>query len=236
MVGGALSWSVRRVARNQRASRKVSEQTQEALTNLSAMTQAIKAGQNWPKGAGAPTITVKPQALKVKGLIGPNAHPLSHGFEPGAHHILVNDREQVAQAFSFTGAKIWALPAMARGQGDDREWKLRNTDTPPGLYETGAVYRDWERNPQPGRSHTAMAFGWVALDLIELEEQERRYGRAGMMVHGGGSGLGWPGAWAPLQGLTPTYGCIRMHNAHLQQRVLPLLKTGRLFWSVYQEA
>jgi hypothetical protein len=81
-----------------------------------------------------------------------------------------------------------------------------------------------------------MSFGWVSIDLIELEEQERRYGRAGMMVHGGGSWLGWPGAWAPLQPLGATYGCIRMHNRDLQEQVLPLLKGGRLFWSVYQEA
>lgn len=187
-------------------------------------------------GATGPANTSStPRALAVPGLVGPKAHPLAHGFRAGDTHILVNDREQEATAFSFTGARIWKLPALARGQGSDREWALRHTDTPPGLYLSGAVYRDWESNQRPPRTPTAMSFGWLSVDLIELEEQERRYGRAGMMVHGGGSFLGWPGAWAPLQPLGATYGCVRMHNQHLQQQVLPLFRTGRVFWSVYQE-
>ena len=56
------------------------------------------------------------------------------------------------------------------------------------------------------------------------------------MAHGGGSALGAAGAWAPYQPLLPTLGCIRMHNHDLQHRVLPLFRSGRVFWSVYQEA
>jgi hypothetical protein len=56
------------------------------------------------------------------------------------------------------------------------------------------------------------------------------------MIHGGGTACGWPGAWAPLQPLYPTLGCIRMHNRDLRDRVIPLLQAGRIWVSVYQEA
>jgi hypothetical protein len=56
------------------------------------------------------------------------------------------------------------------------------------------------------------------------------------MIHGGGIACGWPGAWAPLQPLYPTLGCIRMHNRDLRDRVIPLLQAGRIWVSVYQEA
>ena len=81
-----------------------------------------------------------------------------------------------------------------------------------------------------------MAYGWYSLDLIELENQEAKYGRAGIMINGGGSANGWPGAWAPRQPLFPTHGCVRLHNIDLREKVIPLLKTGAMFVSVYQEA
>ena len=79
-----------------------------------------------------------------------------------------------------------------------------------------------------------MAYGWVSFDLEELENQEAGYGRAGIMMHGGGSGDGWPGAWAPKQPLLTTYGCVRYHNQDLKDKILPLTKTGKVFVSVYQ--
>ena len=72
-------------------------------------------------------------------------------------------------------------------------------------------------------------------DLEELEGQEARYGRAGIMIHGGGSACGWPGAWAPEQPLVPTLGCVRLRNVDLLHRVLPLTLTGTVFVSVFQE-
>lgn len=179
---------------------------------------------------------IQRRPLAIVGMVGPKAHPDAHGFRAGDSHVIVNDARETATAWSYSGAKHWELPALARGQGGDREWNRVHTDTPPGLYLSGAVYRDWEANRNPPLSPAARSFGWVSIDLIELEDQELRYGRAGMMVHGGGSFLGWPGAWQPLQSLGATYGCVRMHNIHLQDRVLPLFKAGRVFWSVYQEA
>ena len=46
---------------------------------------------------------------------------------------------------------------------------------------------------------------------------------------------GWPGAWAAQQPLHPTLGCIRIHNADLRDKVLPLYRQGTVFMGVFQE-
>ena len=169
-------------------------------------------------------------------LIGPKKRPQDFGFKAGDSHLIVNDASERMKAFSFEGKLLWEVDCLARGQGSDFEWKLRNTDTPPGLYKVGTIYRDYEINgDKPRYDRTLMAYGWYSLDLIELENQEAKYGRAGIMIHGGGSGNGWPGAWAPKQSLLPTHGCVRLHNIDLRDKVIPLLKTGAIFVSVYQE-
>jgi hypothetical protein len=169
-------------------------------------------------------------------MIGPKRHPQDFGFKPGDHHIVVNDHSETATAFAFDGTLVWRLPALARGQGSDFEFKLQRTDTPPGLYRIGQAYRDFERvGASPAFDRTLMAYGWFSFDLVELEGQEARYGRAGIMIHGGGSACGWPGAWAPIQPLHSTHGCVRMHNQHLRDHLLPLTRTGTVFVSVWQE-
>lgn len=169
-------------------------------------------------------------------MIGPQKRPQDFGFGIGDHHVVVNDVSETAKAFAADGRLLWELPALARGQGSDFEFKLRQTDTPPGLYKIGAIYRDIERvGPDPAYDRTLMAYGWLSFDLIELENQEVKYGRAGIMIHGGGSACGWPGAWAPMQPLFATHGCIRMHNQHLLDRLLPLTRSGTVYVSVWQE-
>ncbi len=173
--------------------------------------------------------------LSIPGMVGPLAHPSRYGFGGPDHHVIVDDRAQRAQCFNSRGQRIWSLPCLARGQGRDNEWNRSNTDTPPGLYLSGQTYWDHAKNPNPGATRDSLAYGWLSIDLVELEGQEQKHGRAGIMVHGGGSGLGWPGAWAPHQPLLPTLGCVRMHNSDLTDKVGPLLAAGQLFWSVYQE-
>ena len=169
-------------------------------------------------------------------LVGPKKRPQDFGFKAGDSHLIVNDASERMKAFSFEGKLLWEVDCLARGQGSDFEWKLRNTDTPPGLYKVGAVYRDYEKvGDKPAYDRTLMAYGWYSLDLIELENQEASNGRAGIMIHGGGSACGWPGAWAPKQALFPTHGCVRCHNIDLRDKVVPLSKTGTIFVSVYQE-
>lgn len=169
-------------------------------------------------------------------MIGPKKKPQDFGFKEGDSHLIVNDITETMKAYSFGGKFLWEIPCLARGQGTDFEFQYQNTDTPPGLYYLGTAYRDYEKHGvAPGYDRTLMAYGWYSFDMVELEGQESRYGRAGIMIHGGGSGNGWPGAWAPYQNLLSTHGCVRVYNAHLRDNILPLYKQGKVFVSVFQE-
>lgn len=170
-------------------------------------------------------------------MAGPSKAPRDFGFSPGDSHLVVNDHLGELTAWDHGGQALFKIPAMARGQGRENQWDLPQTDTPPGLYKVGSVWRDYERlGPRPAPQWDLLPYGWFTLDLVELESQERRYGRSGIAIHGGGSALGWPGCWAPRQQLLPTWGCIRLHNADLRDKVVPLLAAGTVFVSVYQEA
>lgn len=177
---------------------------------------------------------IQPPAIPIS---GPTKQPQDFGFKEGDTHLVVNDVSQRAKAYDFHGSLLWEVPCRARGQGADDRWQSTGEDTPPGLYKLGQVYDDWGAygNNAP-RTRTTLAYGWLSFDMIELERQEARYGRAGIMLHGGGTGCGWPGAWSPHQPLLPTFGCVRMHNIDLRDKVQPLFKTGTVFVSVYQEA
>ena len=168
-------------------------------------------------------------------MIGPQCKPQDFGFKKGDSHLIVNDITERVKAFNYSGKLLWELPALARGQGSDFEFQSTNTDTPPGLYKIGTIYRDYENDATPSYSRDLMAFGWYSFDLVELEGQESKYSRGGIMIHGGGSACGWPGAWQPYQPLYSTHGCVRMHNKDLKENLLPLTKTGTVYVSVYQE-
>jgi hypothetical protein len=169
-------------------------------------------------------------------MIGPTKRPQDFGFKKGDSHLIVNDISETMKAFSCEGKLLWEIPCLARGQHSDLEFKLTNSDTPPGLYEIGQVYKDYESvGNAPSYDRTLMSYGWYSFDLVELENQENKHGRAGVMIHGGGSACGWPGAWAPNQQLFSTYGCVRCKNIDLKDKILPLTKTGTVYVSVFQE-
>ncbi len=169
-------------------------------------------------------------------MIGPKKRPQDFGFKKGDSHLIVNDAVETMKAFSFEGKLLWEIPCLARGQYSDFEWKITNSDCPPGLYKIGAIYKDYDRvGDKPAYDRTLMAYGWYSFDMVELENQEAKYGRAGIMLHGGGSANGWPGAWAPKQPLVPTHGCCRAFNIDLRDKILPLTKTGTVYISVFQE-
>ena len=96
--------------------------------------------------------------------------------------------------------------------------------------------RKWDYGKLKGIGYWYYLIGWYSFDMVELESQEAKLGRAGIMLHGGGSACGWPGAWEPYQRLYPTYGCVRMYNVDLRDLVLPLTQKGTVYISVYQEA
>jgi hypothetical protein len=142
-------------------------------------------------------------------------------------------------AFTHDGTRLWSVPCLCRGQAGDTEWKTTGSDTPPGLYKVGKVYRDYEQDPSTKFSEDRRSYGWYSFDLEGQEGQEgpnSQTGRDGIMIHGGGTACGWPGAWAPRQALHPTLGCIRLHNVDLRERVLPLVGMGTVWVSVLQEA
>lgn len=147
------------------------------------------------------------------------------GFKDSDYHLVVSDRTEDVKAFDSTGKLLWKAPALARGvNGSD--WRYQGADTPPGIYKLGVVYRDFETgNLDP-------AYGWYTFDMIDLEGQETGIGRAGICLHGGGSGC--PDPFADYQPLLPTFGCVRMHNADLRDKVLPLYESSTIFLSVFQ--
>jgi GH24 family phage-related lysozyme (muramidase) len=170
------------------------------------------------------------------GMVGPTKAP---PLKPGDHHLVADDRAESLTAWTHDGKRLWSIPCLCRGQGRESEWNTTGSDTPPGLYLVGKAYRDYEQNPSANFSADRRAYGWYSLDLLGQEGQEgpgSRYGRDGIMIHGGGSACGWPGAWAPRQPLHPTLGCIRLHNVDLRDRIIPLLSLGRIWVSVLQEA
>jgi len=180
----------------------------------------------------APAGGLDPRGSEEAGMAGPQKPA---PVQPGDSYLLVNDRDEDMEAYDHTGKILWKVPCLARGQGADTDWSHTNTDTPPGLYKLGQLYADYEQNPNPPCSDTAMAYGWYSFDMEELEGQEVAAERAGIMLHGGGSACGWPGAWAPQQPLHPTLGCVRLHNADLRDKVLPLYRQGTVYVGVFQE-
>jgi len=160
--------------------------------------------------------------------------PQDFGFKTGDTHIVVNGLANSAKAYSTSGKLLWEVKCLPHGQNNN--WKATNGDTPQGLYKIGAVYKDYENNSNPPYSPTLASYGWYSFDLVELENQEAGNGRAGIMIHGGGSALGWPGAWAPYQDLLATLGCVRFHNQDLRDKILPVTKTGTVYVTVRQEA
>jgi hypothetical protein len=185
-----------------------------------------------PPAAAVPSGGLDPRGSEEAGMAGPQ---MAAPVKTGDSYLLVNDRDEDMEAYDHSGQFLWKIPALARGQGADTDWSHNSTDTPPGLYKLGTLYADYEQNPNPPCSDTAMAYGWYSFDMVELEGQEVTVGRAGIMLHGGGSACGWPGAWQPRQSLHTTLGCVRIHNIELRDKVLPLYRRGTVYVGVFQE-
>lgn len=212
---------------------KVGDKKLEGLTRRRAAEVQLFLGQSSP--AAVPRATSGGVRIPA-GMAGPRKTPT---LKPGDHHLIADDRTQTLTAYTHEGKRLWAIPCLCRGQGKETDWKTTNSDTPPGLYKIGRVYRDYEEDPSARFTAERRSFGWYSFDLEGHEGQEgpsaRPY-RDGIMIHGGGTACGWPGAWAPRQTLYSTNGCIRCHNVDLRERILPLLGLGTVWVSVLQEA
>jgi len=178
-------------------------------------------------------VVFDPWGPDEKGMAGPKI-PIK--LNKNDTCIVVNDKTEKMTAYDAYGKKLWSLNCLARGQGSDTDWKSNSSDTPPGAYKAGAVYRDYDTyGNNPGYDGTLQSYGWFSIDLVELEGQEAVHGRAGIMNHGGGSACGWPGAWAPNQRLYPTLGCVRSYNVDLRDKIVPLCDKGVVYYAVFQE-
>jgi GH24 family phage-related lysozyme (muramidase) len=206
----------------------------EVALFLSGSTPAPVTIATPPRPPGGPAPEGPP--VWPPGMVGPKLRPT---LKPGDHHLIANDVNETLTAWSHDGRRLWRIPCLCRGQGTEAEWNRTGTDTPPGLYRAGKVYRDYEQDPAANFTPERRAYGWYSIDLEGLEGQEgptsKPY-RDGIMLHGGGSACGWPGAWNPRQELHPTLGCIRLANQDLRDRILPLLDLGTVWISVLQEA
>lgn len=196
---------------------------------IELMDEHAPAGRPAP-AAKPPAAGLDPRTSAEQGMVGPGK-PARLAAKDS--YLLVNDREQEMRAYDEQGTQLWSIPCLARGVGG-ANWRRRNSDTPPGLYRIGQVYRDYERDPSPPETDDAVSYGWYSFDLVELENQEAGHGRGGIMIHGGGSACGWPGAWAARQKLHPTLGCVRCHNQDLR-KILALVEQGTVYVGVFQE-
>lgn len=167
-------------------------------------------------------------------LTTPKRKPQEFGFNKNDTHMVVNAAAKVAKLFDFQGNLITQIPCLADGQHPN--WRNSLGDTPPGLYVLGQMWNDYElHGDSPPFDRTLRSFGWITFDFVDKEGNEDNNGRAGVAGHGGGTGCGWPGAWEPFQPLYPTHGCVRFHNIHLRDVILPRYKMGTVFVSVYQD-
>jgi hypothetical protein len=115
-----------------------------------------------PPQPPVPSGGLDPRGSEEAGMAGPKKPA---PVQPGDTYLLVNDRDEDMEAYDHSGQLLWKAPCLARGQGADTDWSHNSTDTPPGLYRLGQLYADYEQNPNPPCSDTAMGYGWYSFDM-----------------------------------------------------------------------
>ena len=165
----------------------------------------------------------------------PNLRPQQFGFKDGDYHVIANAISKDIKAYNFNGSLIFQIKALLDGQHPN--WRVARGDTPPGLYKFGAIYNDYEiYGNNPPNTRDINSYGWGFIDLIDLEGNEDNNGRAGIAIHGGGTGLGFPNCWNKYQQLLETWGCIRTYNYDVVNYLIPLKeKNNTVFVSVFQD-
>jgi hypothetical protein len=104
--------------------------------------------ENAPIASGAPSLELQQpnkNPIVIAGAVGPKKTPWDFNFKNGDSHIVVNDINETAKAFNYQGKLLWEVKALGRGQGGEKEYNRLGTDTPPGIYEIGQIYKDYER-------------------------------------------------------------------------------------------
>jgi hypothetical protein len=111
-------------------------------------------------------------------------------------HCVFNDETNRLSVWNADHQEILAVECRNRAAGG--EGFGHNARCPRGDYGLGA--------PVPTRD---VPFGWWFIPL----EGEEAHGRAGIGIHGGGSGL--RDSFADRQGWISTHGCLRTQNSDL---------------------
>lgn len=216
--------------------------TDEQLSSFANLEKSLSESQinqfsiDWQVQPPEPSFAmIDPRGKEESGMIGPK---IKAKMTKDDTYIMVNDKDEDAEFYNWKGELLWRIPALARGQGADNKWNNTGDDTPPGLYVLGKPYCDYEEDSSQRFTKDRQSYGWYSFPMVGLEGQvgpnSAPY-RDGIMMHGGGTACGWPGAWQPKQELHSTLGCIRMHNEDLRDKVLPRFKMGKVYVGVFQE-
>lgn len=107
--------------------------------------------------------------------------------------------------------------------------QVERIDPPIASEGAGQIYvadltgQDYFRLAPSGKVKTVSATVWNIGGLALPVGMLAKYDRSEVMLHGGGSNLGEPACFEPMQPLCRTYGCTRLHNADLAT-LMDLLK------------
>jgi len=125
-------------------------------------------------------------------------------------HFMFHAGSHVLKCHDATGVLRWQVRAI--GYGTVGDYTKIGGNTPPGLYRCGPPQEISADDPKKDR------YGPWFVDLEEQEAQESSRSRAGIGVHGGGSGLK-EAYTATRQGWLKTLGCVRLQNEDLRRFV-----------------
>jgi L,D-transpeptidase catalytic domain len=132
-------------------------------------------------------------------------------------HCLFNDDTNRLSVWNSAHAEILAIEC--RNDATAGPGFGHNGRCPRGDYPLGA--------PVPADS---APFGWWFVPLVG----EEKFGRGGIGIHAGGSGLQFP--MAARQGWVPTHGCLRCQGADLEALVSLIMSAqaagGRVWLTV----
>jgi hypothetical protein len=127
-------------------------------------------------------------------------------------HFMFHAGSHILKCFDAEGVLRWQVRAI--GYGTVADYAKIGGNTPPGLYRCSGPQEIGPDDPDKDR------YGPWFVDLVEQEEQESKHGRAGIGVHGGGTGLTKEDPYtSKRQGWLKTLGCVRLQNEDLRRFV-----------------
>lgn len=135
----------------------------------------------------------------ARGPASPLSEPLGPEMTPNDRHLLFDDDRNRAKLFDSDGHLLWACP-------------MQNSTVNQGSFgHNGNCPRGEFRLGDSIDLHSP-AFGYHFTPVEDYGEHREmaRWGRSGIGIHGGGTGL--PDPFADRQGWMRTHGCLRVQN------------------------